>query len=126
MVTSCAFSDALLLIKQKMRRVDDGVEGCARALYYQWTCKSIDDFKGVTLLELDELEDVIKIDIDVFEFKYKPPCLVPIRRSAYKHDDVLHLLLVLGCQFCYIKDIDAATKVFGCLKWGEHYYQRFR
>ena len=120
------FFRCLAAHQTERRRVDRGVEGCARALYRQWTYKSIDDFKGVTLLELDELEDVFKIDIDVFEFIYEPPCLVPIRRSAYKHDDALHLLLVHGCHFCYIKDIDAATKAFGCLKCGKQYNQRFR
>ena len=44
------FFGCLAAHQTKMRRVDDGVEGCARALYYQWTCKSIDDFKGVTSL----------------------------------------------------------------------------
>ena len=72
--------------------------------------------KGSTLLELDEIEDVFKIDIDVLEFKYEPPCLVPIRRSAYKQDDLLHLLLVHDCHFSYIRDAEAATKTIGCLR----------
>ena len=89
-------------------------------------CKSIGDFKGVTFLELDELEDVIKIDIDVFEVRYEPSCLVPIRRRAYRHYNVFHLLLVHSCHVCYIKDIDAATKTFGCLRYCKQYNQRFR
>ncbi|GFR96207.1 hypothetical protein ElyMa_000962500 [Elysia marginata] len=46
------------------------VEARARALFRQWTDTSVDGFEGVTLWELDELEDVFKEDIDVFEFKY--------------------------------------------------------
>ncbi|KAK3761301.1 hypothetical protein RRG08_014312 [Elysia crispata] len=83
-----------------------GIEERARALYDPWAQESSDDLEGVMLLELDELEHVFEIDIDVFRFKYDPPSLVPIRRSAYKHDDVLHVLLLHGCHFCYIKDID--------------------
>ncbi|GFR60790.1 hypothetical protein ElyMa_003540300 [Elysia marginata] len=44
------------------------VEARARALFHQWTDTSVDDFEGVTLRELDELEDVFRVDIDVFEF----------------------------------------------------------
>ncbi|GFO22440.1 Zinc finger protein 546-like [Plakobranchus ocellatus] len=72
------------------------VEARARALLRQWTDTSVDEFDGINLWELDELEDLFKVDIDVFEFKYDPPCLVPHRRSSYKHGDVLHLLLVHG------------------------------
>ncbi|GFS19334.1 zinc finger protein 546-like [Elysia marginata] len=100
------------------------VEARARALFHQCTDTSVDGFEGVTLRKLDELEDVFRVDIDVFEFKYDPPCLVLHRRSSYKHGDVLHLLLVHGCHFCYIEDIDAATHAFGCEKSGRQYKER--
>ncbi|GFN90296.1 Zinc finger protein 546-like [Plakobranchus ocellatus] len=102
------------------------VEARAQALFRQWTDTPIDEFEGVKLYELDELEDVFKVDIDVFEFKYDPPCLVPHRRSSYNHGDVLHLLLVHGCHFCYIQDIDAAASAFGCKKCGKQYKERLR
>ncbi|GFR68008.1 hypothetical protein ElyMa_003720600 [Elysia marginata] len=86
---------------------------------------SIEDFDGIKLLELDELESLFEIDIDVFEFKYDPPCLVPHRRSSYKYGDVLHLLLVHGCHFCYIKDIDSVCHAFGCHKCGKQFKERF-
>ncbi|GFS24010.1 hypothetical protein ElyMa_003404300 [Elysia marginata] len=53
------------------------VEAHARALFHQWTDTSVDDFEGVTLRELDELEDVFRVAINVFEFRYDPLCLIP-------------------------------------------------
>ncbi|RUS83075.1 hypothetical protein EGW08_009161 [Elysia chlorotica] len=118
------FFRCLAAHQTEKRRVDRCIETDARALYHQWTDKPINAFEGVALFELEELEHVFQIDVDVFEFKYDPPCLVPLRRSTYEHDDVLHLLLVHGCHFCYIKDIDAATNAFGCLKCGKQYHKR--
>ncbi|GFO23696.1 Zinc finger protein 546-like [Plakobranchus ocellatus] len=77
------------------------VEARAQALFRQWTDTPIDEFEGVKLYELDELEDVFKVDIDVFEFKYDPPCLVPHRRSSYNHGDVLHLLCTAATFVTY-------------------------
>ncbi|GFR89273.1 hypothetical protein ElyMa_006120200 [Elysia marginata] len=54
------------------------VEARARALFHQWTDTSVDGFEGVTLWELVELEDVFRVDIDVSEFRYDPPCPSPI------------------------------------------------
>ncbi|GFO22473.1 Zinc finger protein 546-like [Plakobranchus ocellatus] len=100
------------------------VEARGRALFRQWTDTSVDEFDGINLWELDELEDVFKVDIDVFKFKYDPPCLVPHRRSSHKHGDVPHLFLVHGYHFSYISDIDAIAHAFWCEKCGKQYKER--
>ncbi|GFN84818.1 Zinc finger protein 546-like [Plakobranchus ocellatus] len=47
-----------------------------------------------------------------------------LRRSSYQHGDELHLLLVHGCHFSYISDIDAVAHAFGCEKCGKQYKER--
>ena len=74
-------------------------------------------FPGVTLTELDGLEDKFKLNIDVFEFdeSQSPPILVPFRRSAYKYTDTLRLLHYKR-HFMHIIDIDKLGHSLACQK----------
>ena len=80
----------------------------------------LEQFAGIFLEDLDELELKFGISIDVFEFDDQtPPRLVSKRRSLYEHGDKtnpMRLLLVNGVHLSYIKDIDSLCQSFACDK----------
>ena len=103
--------------------IEQGIETPTKLLFAQWTDVSIEDFPGIRLSDLEELESLFKIDIDVFEFQDN--ILVPVRRSEYKNDNVMRLLLVNESHFCLIKDIDGVCQAFGCPKCGKTWHHHY-
>ena len=72
---------------------------------------------GVSLLELDALETLFKLNVDVFKFDLtrSPPCLEPVRRSRGQHPSTMNVLLYKR-HFCYIQNIDQLGHAFTCSK----------
>ncbi|XP_070203679.1 uncharacterized protein [Littorina saxatilis] len=92
-----------------------------KTLFKQWAGHSPPvHFSGVTLFQLESIESEFKVNIDVFEFdeNQTPVCLVPLRRSAYKHSGVMRLLRYKD-HFMYILDIDKLGHALACSKCGK-------
>ncbi|KAK7093429.1 hypothetical protein V1264_007188 [Littorina saxatilis] len=94
-----------------------------KALYNRWRENSDldddddNDFEGITLEEVEAAEMLFQVNVDVFEFSGQ---LKPYRRSrAQFTNNLMRVLLVDDNHFCFINDIDVATKSFCCEKCGK-------
>ncbi|XP_070178816.1 uncharacterized protein, partial [Littorina saxatilis] len=92
-------------------------------LWKQWFGKQDNlshPFSGLTYSDLERAEDEFEVNVDVFEFDetQSPPCLVPSRRSARKHPQIMRVLSYEH-HFCYITDINKAAQAFGCRRCGK-------
>ena len=93
------------------------LQEAAVRLSQQWTGHPpSNQFSGVTLSELDSIEDKFNVNIDAFEFdEARTPVLFPLRRSPYKHTGVLKLLRSkISFHVAYIINIDRLGHVLSC------------
>ena len=98
-----------------------------KALFKRWSGHSPpSDFAGVTLSELESVENVFQMNIDVFQFDetQSPPVLVPLRRSAYHHADTLRVLHYQQ-HFMHIIDIDKLGHALACSKCSKLFKDHF-
>jgi hypothetical protein len=105
------------------------LQSATKELYCRWagTPKVPLHFAGVTLFDLESVEDCFGLNIDVFEFldSESTPYLIPKRRSAYKHTDTVRLLLFKQ-HFMYIVNIDKVCKALACSKCQKLYKNAMR
>ena len=73
--------------------------------------------KIVTLADISTLENLFKINIQVYNLDLENECLTSALRSHQKFTNTIHVILHDN-HFMYIKDFDKATLTFSCGKCG--------
>ena len=81
--------------------------------------------REVSLATLPELERFFRVNVEVFRFDVDKECLVPAVRSPLAYPLTMFVLLHDERHFCFIKNIDQATKAFGCPTCGKLFKKVF-
>ena len=93
----------------------------AMTIYTQYTDKPAGEFEGVTIDDLQKVENVFGVNMVVYELGEVSAQLV--RRSLRKHADTMYVNLH-ETHFFYIRDIKAYTKSYRCRKCGDSLWKR--
>ena len=93
----------------------------AMTIYTQYTDQPAGEFEGVTIDDLQKVENVFGVNIVVYELGEVSAQLV--RRSLRKHADTMYVNLH-ETHFSYIRDIKAYTKSYRCRKCGDSLWKR--
>ena len=75
---------------------------------------TLDNFSGVSLMEMTNLENCFSINIEIFEYD-ENQVLCPKLRSRCRFRETMYLLLFQN-HFMYIANIDGAGHSFACSK----------
>ena len=95
-----------------------------KTLYYKYTKEFIDGFPGVTLEQIDRLENVFQVGVQIYTIERKNdfPTATLIRRANPNFKDKMNLdLTELGTEFhfAYIFDLGKYCATFRCAKCGQ-------
>ena len=96
----------------------DGVEKKTKELARVWGVDDLKKFGGVMLSELEQFEKKFGVSINVYEVEEGTGYFVSSQRSSNKAETNTLCVLMYKNHFCYISDINLATRSFVCGKCG--------
>ena len=95
-----------------------------KTLYYKYTNEFVDDFPGVTLEQIDKLENFFQVGVQIYAIERNNdlPTAILIRRANPNFKDKMNLdLTESGSEFhfAYIFDLAKYCATFRCAKCGQ-------